>query len=237
MISIIIPTLNEEKYLPRLLESIKNQDYPGEIEIIVADARSKDKTREIAQSFGCRVVEGGLLSLGRNEGAKVARGELLLFSDSDVVLPKDFLTKAVKAFRDHNLGAACFTIYPFGGSRLQKLLFNLFFNYPTRVVTKIITPLGSVVFLVKKDVHKSINGFDELCVFQEDFEYLKRLRKKAKYKILKDIHFHVSVRRFDNDGWASSFLKGVGGVFYLVFIGSIRTDIFKYKFGHHDLDS
>lgn len=76
--SIVIPTYNEEEYLPKLLESIKMQSY-DDYEIIVADANSNDRTREIAEEYGCIVVEGGLPAVGRNNGAKVAKGEIILF--------------------------------------------------------------------------------------------------------------------------------------------------------------
>lgn len=57
-LSIIIPTYNEEEYLPKLLEGIKSQDFE-DYEIIVADANSTDKTREIAEVYGCKIVDGG----------------------------------------------------------------------------------------------------------------------------------------------------------------------------------
>lgn len=76
--SIVIPTYNEEEYLPKLLESIKMQSY-DDYEIIVADANSNDRTREIAEEYGCIVVDGGLPAVGRNNGAKVAKGEIILF--------------------------------------------------------------------------------------------------------------------------------------------------------------
>jgi glycosyltransferase involved in cell wall biosynthesis len=56
MISVIIPARNEEKNLPELLESLKNQTYKKKFEIIVVDGKSKDRTREIAKSYGCRVI-------------------------------------------------------------------------------------------------------------------------------------------------------------------------------------
>ena len=59
MISVIIPTLNEEEYLPVVLRSVKRQGIK-DLEIIVADAASKDRTVEIAKSFGCKVVKGGI---------------------------------------------------------------------------------------------------------------------------------------------------------------------------------
>ena len=57
-LSIIIPTYNEEEYLPKLLESIKMQDFT-DYEVIVADANSKDNTRKIATDYGAKVVDGG----------------------------------------------------------------------------------------------------------------------------------------------------------------------------------
>ena len=72
MLSIIIPALNEEKYLPLLLGEIKKQNFADDLEIIVADAGSVDKTIEIARSFGCEITKGGLPAKGRNEGGKVA---------------------------------------------------------------------------------------------------------------------------------------------------------------------
>ena len=85
-LSIVIITKNEQQYLPRLLHSIKMQEFK-DYEIIVSDAQSTDKTRAIAKSFGCKIVEGGLPSVGRNNGAKVANAPLILFLDADVVAP------------------------------------------------------------------------------------------------------------------------------------------------------
>ncbi len=61
-LSIIIPTYNEEEYLPKLLYSIKEQNFK-DYEIIVADAGSIDKTKEIAESYGCKVIMVGYLLL------------------------------------------------------------------------------------------------------------------------------------------------------------------------------
>ena len=90
ILSIIIPTYNEEEYLPVLLESIKKQSFT-DYEIIIADANSTDKTREIAKEYGCIVIDGGLPAVGRNNGARIAQGEYLLFLDSDLELTDDYL--------------------------------------------------------------------------------------------------------------------------------------------------
>ena len=89
-LSCIIISYNEEKYLPTLLNSLRMQTFQN-FEIIVADNNSTDKTREIAESYGCKVVKGGTWSTGRNRGAKHAKGKYLLFMDSDCYIPKNFL--------------------------------------------------------------------------------------------------------------------------------------------------
>ena len=99
-LSIIIPTLNEEKYLPLLLKSIKKQTLKP-LEIILADARSKDETIKIGREFGCKIIKGGNPGFGRNNGAKIAKGEMLLFLDADVILPKrTFLEDSVNEIKE-----------------------------------------------------------------------------------------------------------------------------------------
>ena len=110
-LSIIIPSYNEEENLPGLLESIHSQDFK-DYEVIVADANSTDKTYQVAKYYGCIVVEGGLPAVGRNNGAKVAKGDLLLFLDADLKLSKDYLKDAVEEFNREGLGIAISQMIP-----------------------------------------------------------------------------------------------------------------------------
>src|SRR3989344_4482953 len=125
MLSIIIPTLNEEKYLPLLLDSIREQNF-NDYEIIVSDAGSKDNTINIAKKYGCIIVGGGLVSKGRNNGAKVANGDILLFLDSDTILQPSFLGNALKEFKEKRLGIAGFPPMPINGKTIDKLVHNFF---------------------------------------------------------------------------------------------------------------
>ena len=125
--SIIIPTYNEEEYLPVLLESIKKQSFE-DYEVIVADANSTDKTREIAESYGCIVVDGGLPAVGRNNGAKVAKGEYLLFLDSDLELTDDYLRNVIYEFRMERLGIAITQMTPLS-NKLDDKIFHELANY------------------------------------------------------------------------------------------------------------
>jgi len=234
MLSIVIPALNEEKYLPLLLESIKRQDFK-DCEIILADAGSKDKTIEIAQKYNCVIVSGGLPAKGRNEGAKIAKGELLFFCDADVVLPDNFFEKALAEFNGRNLDIASFCLSPIPKSIISSFFINLFYNYPIILLEKFL-PHAAMGIFIKKELFKKIGGFDETVKLAED-HYLARMAVKlfqAKFGIIKSVKIYVSDRRFKTDGWIHTGIKFFLCELYMVFLGPVRSDIFKYKFGHHE---
>jgi len=109
MLSIIIPTLNEEKSLPTLLDCLKSQNYK-DIEIIVSDGNSTDKTIDIAKMYKCKTMVSKKRSPSsqRNEGVKIAQGELILFLDADTLLPSNFLQEVIDEFNKRRLDVAGF---------------------------------------------------------------------------------------------------------------------------------
>jgi len=102
LVSVTIPTFNSKETLGKTLESVKNQSYKN-IEIIIIDSYSKDKTLEIAKKFGVKVVmcKGKLLE-ARIEGAKKSKGEYVLLLDSDQILEKTVIERAVKKMKDYD---------------------------------------------------------------------------------------------------------------------------------------
>ena len=234
MISIIIPTLNEEKYLPLLLDSIKKQllDWQENYEIIVADAGSKDKTIEIAKKFNCIVVKGGLPAKGRNEGAKIAKGDLLLFLDSDVILPESFFKNSLEEFNSRNLDIAgfCFS-FPF-----KEDVFHYLLDFYNKMVVAIEKkkPFPIIAVLIKKNLFKKIGGYDETIKLSEDREMGERAIKYGKFGIIKSEKVFISDRRFKQDGWMATITKYILSEMHTLFIGPIKSDIFNYKFDHYD---
>ena len=109
-ISIVIPTYNSEKTLTECLESINNQDYPGEkIEIIIADGGSTDKTLEIAKRYTGKIFFNPLRTgeAGKAVGIKHAKGEIVALIDSDNILPsKDCLRRMVEPFEDSEIAGS-----------------------------------------------------------------------------------------------------------------------------------
>jgi len=87
--------------------------------------------------------------------------------------------------------------------------------------------------LIKRNLHEKIGGFNELIKFGEDIDYLVRSSKSGKFSLLKSAKILVSLRRFQQDGWLRTFLKYIFAHFHLIFIGKIKSDILKYKFGHY----
>ncbi len=227
MISIIIPTLNEEKYLPKLLESIKKQTYK-DYELIVADANSTDKTRQIAKKYGCKIVKGGLPAVGRNNGVKVAKGDILLFLDADVQFDNDFLKNCINEFNSRKLDVAGLYIHPQSNNILDKIFLGLF-NFWT-FATQFFYPNASGSGIIcKKWLHKKVNGFDETIRLSEDMNYVKRCSKFGKFRIIKSAKSYVAMRRFEKEGRFKVGLKLLLSALHRLFFGEIRSDVFKYN--------
>jgi len=231
ILSIIIPTYNEEKYLPVLLESIKKQSF-DDYEIIVADANSTDKTREIAESYGCIVVDGGLPAKGRNNGAKIAKGEYLLFLDSDLMLTDEYLRNVIYEFQMERLGIAITQMLPMS-NKVEDKLFHDFANYFMISVEKI-KPHGAGCYgiIARKELHDACGGFDEELNFGEDTDYIERLAKKERFKVLRNAKIGVSTRRLEEEG-IETLIRQYGKSTVNDFLGK-RTDAkeLNYNFGH-----
>ena len=232
MMTIVIPTKNESDSLPRLLASIKEQTMqPGEV--IVADACSDDATREIATSFGAKVVEGGLPGVGRNNGAHHATKEIILFLDADVELQdKHFLEKTIGEMLERKLDIATCDVRPISNRFIDRVL-HASYNRYARLCGSYIPHAPGFCIFVRKAVHEDIGGFDEEVLFAEDHDYARRaVSKRYRFGILEEV-VPVSVRRLDRDGRLSIFIKYALGELHLIFIGPVRHARFRYSFGHN----
>lgn len=206
-LSIIIPTRNEEQYLARLLQSIKSQTHQP-AEIIVADAHSIDKTRDIARLFDCKVVTGGNHpSIGRNKGAAVAKSKILLFLDADVVLPdKSFLFSTIREFEERNLGVACCLAFVSSHNPIDQIGINVSNTFYSLTETMIKNGVGYCTFILKT-IHQRIGGFSESIVVGEDQDYVTRASKLGKFRFLKSKKIVISLRRHIKEGRVKLMLK------------------------------
>jgi len=101
-VSINIPTFNSEKTIEKTLKSVKNQTYKN-IELIIIDSYSNDKTITIAKNYGVKVIKcKGKLLESRITGVKASKGEYVLFLDSDQILERTAIKRAVERIKDYD---------------------------------------------------------------------------------------------------------------------------------------
>jgi len=207
MISIIIPTLNEEKFLPKLLDSLVCQTQK-DFEVIVVDGSSTDKTVELARTFSSKlpkleIVEGtkACLPFQRNLGAKHARGDWLAFVDADSVLMPYFIDR-LNVFIEKT-APVWFTTWCLPDSNsVNDAIFTLFANVFWESMLIIKRPVApGPLNCIRHDLFRSIGGYNETQAFNEDVEFGLRLTKYgAKLSFLRETLYVWSMRRIRREG-------------------------------------
>ncbi|MEM4680606.1 MAG: glycosyltransferase, partial [Nanopusillaceae archaeon] len=173
LVSIIIPTYNSEKTIAKCLESIKNQSYKN-IEVIVVDRFSKDKTAEIAKSFDVKVfqIKAKERSEQKNFGVKMAKGKYIYLVDSDFILDSNVVKEAVNKCELEGYDAICIhnTSDPNISfwSRVRKLERDCYKDDELNVAAR----------FFRREVFEYIGGFDESLIACEDYDFHNRLLDK-----------------------------------------------------------
>lgn len=218
LISVIIPTLNEKKCIESTLKSLKNQDYKGKYEIIVADGMSKDNTVKIARKYADRVVlvKKRGVGVGRNEGAKIARGEILLFVDADTILQPDGLSELTKPFQNKKVvGVAC-PIVPMSSNSRDLMFYRGFNQFMRMSIKSKKAQIPGICCAYRKSAFERTGGFDERSDTFEDYGLSKRIAKIGKIVFVKDTFALTSIRRVESWGRMKSVRKYIK--FYLKYI-------------------
>ncbi|MEK7116501.1 MAG: glycosyltransferase [Patescibacteria group bacterium] len=228
-VSIVIPVKNEEKILPKLLDSITSQTFK-DYEIIVADAHSTDKTADVARSYGATVVEGGMPGPGRNRGALHAHGEIIAFLDADVQLPSQkFLQDCLAEMDKKKFDVATCKVTPLSRKPIDRALHEAYNAYV--IATEKIRPHApGFCILVRRHAHLGIKGFDEEVVFAEDHDYVQRAQKQGhRFGILRSHPIAASVRRLEKEGRLTIALKYIFGELRMMAKGSFKELPFDYE--------
>lgn len=228
-LSVIIPTLNEAIYLPRLLDALDAQTYRPH-EIIVADAGSTDDTAAIARQHGANVVIGGMPAVGRNRGAHAATGDLLLFFDADVLPEADFLEQFVSAFAARDLDVATCLVRPIDGYFIDQALHDVS-NLYMLAVQSVVPHAPGFSILVKKSLHEQIGGFDEAMVMAEDHDYVRRASQQGRFGIVTEASLPVSTRRIRKEGVVPLAVKYLWAESMVMQRKPIYDLPFEYRFG------
>jgi glycosyltransferase involved in cell wall biosynthesis len=222
-ISVVIPALNEEKYIGRCLASFGAQSYPRSLyEIIVVDNASTDRTAEIAGGRGAQVVHEPRRGVGwaRHRGAQEARGEIIAGTDADTIAPQNWLEEIARAFKsDETLGAVTGPILVHDGNSLQRWTTR----YVCNSVTRLSYALGRGVivgnnFAVRTSDYWRVGGFDTSLFSAEDIDLGIRLTAVSRTRYDPKMVMYVSVRR-TREGYLSVFRRTSQDYVRVVFLG------------------
>ncbi len=213
--SVIIPAYNEERYLPRLLESIEvaRANYsggPDQIEVIVANNDSTDATAAVATARGARVVHVARrrISAARNGGARVSTGEILSFIDADSAIhPQSFnaIDRAMKTGR---------YVWGVTGAVLERKSLPLLLTHYMFMPMVWTTGLDIGLSFCRREDFEAVGGYDESCLYAEDVLFpwaLRRLGRSRGQRLtrLPRVKALSCTRKFDQFGeWHYFWMMG-----------------------------
>ncbi len=197
-VSVIIPAINEADNIEKAIASAWHKD----VEIIVVDGGSTDKTVEKAKKAGARVIEclPGR-SIQQNRGAALSKGSVLLFLHADTLLPEKYMATIFNAFLDSGTIAGAFEFRTDSKKLFMKIV-HFFTNIRSRYFN---LPYGDQALFVKKEMFEYIGGFPDVAI-AEDLFLIRRLLELGNISILPR-HIISSGRRWEDIGIFKTFIK------------------------------
>jgi glycosyltransferase involved in cell wall biosynthesis len=240
--SICTPTLNEEKYIGGLLDSLVQQKLKN-FDVIVVDGKSKDKTKEAvikyADALNLKFISSPKrgVSFQRNYAAKQATSDWIIFFDADVKIKPDFLWKISKYLEKHpNTDILTSWAEPISDKPIDDLVFAAVNILMLEMMKKKRPNAIGHFICVKKKSFWAVGGFREHINFAEDFDLSERMHSEGyKYVLLKTPKVKVSVRRFNKEGRFNMIIKNMRAtIMYLAegdeFFDKVQGKI-KHEFG------
>ncbi|MFA6459415.1 MAG: glycosyltransferase [Candidatus Paceibacterota bacterium] len=228
MISIIIPTLNEESVIEDRLRRLKSTlTIPHEI--IVTDGKSSDRTVEIARKYADKVVAyDGVtrqtIAQGRNDGARVAVGDLLIFLDADCVIPNPDteILRAIAKFDDPKVVALVPWIkvmkeYETWSDYIVYACFNTYLLFINNILNLGVS--GGEFQMMRMEDFRKVGGYNEKLVASEDVELLSRLKKLGRIRMDKNLVIYHTGRRAHKIGWPRLLTQWFLNAFFMTVLG------------------
>ena len=200
-ITIVIPCKNEEDYIPYLLTHLRNQMI-GSTRIIIADC-STDNTRAFIQeskgSLNVEVIDGGPVSIAKNNGAKLVTTPYILFIDADVRFFSDMVIRdAVDELESNNLDLVGLYIKCYDRNKTAQIGFMLF-NFVNRIMSYKVPFAVGAFMLTRRDKFEEYGGFAEKYGTSEDF-FLSKMYDTKKFKLVNH-YVGQDSRRFQKMGY------------------------------------
>lgn len=237
--SIVIPTLNEEKNITKILEDISKQSFK-DFEVLITDGNSLDATKEVVESYMKVIPHLKFISspkrgicFQRNYGASKAGGKFLIFLDADVRISRKYLSEIYKTIQKNKVVFLTTYQLPDQKNQLDTYLAELA-NYTLEMLVLIKKQQApGYNFVVDRELFHLVGGFDEEAVFCEDHELSIRLWKKKRVR-LHIINQHLlkwSFRRLRKDGRLPIIYKYSVATLHMIVLGKITDLWFSYPMG------
>ncbi len=238
--SVIIPTLNEEKFLPKLLNNLEKQT-DKDFEVIIVDTLSKDKTEQVAKSFIKLPLrffsrQAPNVAAQRNFGAEVAVGQYLIFLDADTTVNPSFI-KRLKAVIKKEKGLIFIPRvdpkekHQFPEMQLVYPLINLLVEI-SQNFGKPLSAGGNMIW--EKHFFKLVGGFDEKLDITEDHDIIRKAHRwGVKVKMIHSVKINFSLRRMKREGRLRLFYKILISHLHLAFNERLTKKMFTYEMGGH----
>jgi glycosyltransferase involved in cell wall biosynthesis len=204
-VSVIVPTWNEEKYLPKCLVSLANQKDAEPFEVIVVDGGSTDRTVELAEKYASKVlVKPGMpVGAARNTGAQNSQDEILAFIDADTMASPHWVKAISDAFRnDSEAIAVTGPTYPCEGTLLDNLVYHIATGWGQRLSLRLGFPhVAGFNCAYRKSAFWSAGGFDESRELSEDLMLSLRIRHEGRIAFNPEMVAYTSLRRIEHFGY------------------------------------
>ena len=195
-ISIIIPTLNEEKFIGETIRFLRRHGNAQLFEIIVVDGGSSDNTINFAKNEGAVVLSSPQKgrALQMNLGAQHSQQEILYFMHADTIPPETYIADIINAL-SNGVKMGCFR-YKFDSPRLI-LRFNAFF---TRF-SFLFCQGGDKTFFISRDIFFEMGGYDSEHIIMEEYDFLRRAKRSGYELAVLPCTCTVSARKYENNSW------------------------------------
>jgi len=209
--SIIIPTLNEEKLLPNILNQLSANGLKEKygFEIIISDGGSSDNTLKIAEKHADRIVNNSgklrTIAKGRNDGANVAKGEILIFVNGDILFEnlEDFFRYVDTKFVPSEYSAMTCKVKVFPEEETKgDRIFHGFYNSYFKSLNKLGMGMGrGECQVIRKEVFDKVGGNHEHLTAGEDFDLYRRIKMCGKILFVDELCVFESPRRYRKLGY------------------------------------
>lgn len=241
MLSVIVPIYNEEKYIAKCLDSILEQDYPKEdMELLLCDGMSKDRTREIIAEYQKKHSWIQLLDnpdriapCAMNVGIKAAKGDVIMRLDAHASYENNYFSSLVKALDEYgadNVGAVCRTDVLNKTPKtlaIREVLSNKFGvgNSTFRTGIKGVQEVETVPFgCWKREVFDKYGMYDTRLVRNQDIELNKRIiRGGGKIIIIPDTYCTYLARETYKALAKNNFGNGKWNILTVFYTGEIKS--------------